>query len=428
MTKRLRRVERGQILGLDCAILIFRRHNFTQIRIAFGVLAAGLLALASVPGTVLAGTGSISGKVTMAGTGAAMAGVEVCAYPIGWTYSPDEEGNAGGCVHTAADGTYILANLTSVSYEVEFRPDPAEFIRQKYFNGPTGTPTSDLVKVESAPVTGIDAVIQWPARLEGTVIATTDGLPIEGVEVCAHNLDGWGGDCGWTAADGTYSIKVWAAGEYEIRFRSGKSGRNLAIQLYDHVDRTEEAQGLSVSLSEVVGGLNADLKPGGAISGHITHSTAGEWQEEVQVCSIDATTDEIWTCVWSNRAGDYALRFLSPGPYKVVFAPEKTFPETEVEVPSGFPIQFWDYTTSLAAANVVSLEAGEGVSGVDAWLGVPKPQPLLSVTPLASSPSPPAPKPPPQSKCRRGFHKRVVHDKVRCVKLRHKRRRSTKSH
>jgi hypothetical protein len=404
--------------------LIFRRHDFTQILIAFGVLATGLLA--SVPGTAEAGTGSISGKVTMAGTGAAMAEVEVCAYPIGWRLEPDEEGFAGGCTHTAADGTYTLANLTSVSYEVEFKPDPDKFIQQKYLNEPTGTPTSDLVKVESAPVTGIDAVIQWPARLEGTVTATADGLPVKGVEVCAYNLNGWGAYCDWTAGDGTYSIKVWGAGEYEIEFGSGKSGRNLAIQLYDHVDRIEEAQRLSVSLSEVIGGLNADLEPGGTISGHITHSTAGEWQEEVQVCSIDATTDEIWTCVWSNRAGDYALRFLSPGPYKVVFAPERTFPETEVEVPSGFPTQFWNYTTSLAAANVVSLEAGEGVSGVDAWLGVPKPPPL-STTPLTSSPPAPASGPQVQHKCRRGFHRKAGHGTVRCVK-RHKRRHSTKLH
>lgn len=412
-------------MGLDCEILISRRHNFTQIRIALGVLAAGLLVLASVPGVAQAGPGSISGKVTMAGTGAAMAGVEVCADPSGWTYSPDEEGNAGGCAHTAADGTYDLANLTSVSYEVEFKPDPDKFIQQKYLNKPIWTPTDDLVKVESAPVTGIDAVIQWPARLEGTVTAMEDGLPVKGVEACAYNSEGWIAGCDWTATDGSYSIKVWGAGEYEIEFRSGKSGRNLATQLYDHVDRIDEAERFPVSPSEVIGGLDADLEPGSTISGHITHSTAGEWQEEIQVCSIDAMTDEIWTCVWSNRAGDYALRFLSPGPYKVVFAPERTFPETEVEVPSGFPTQFWDYTTNLATANIVSLDAGMSVSGIDAWLGVTKPQLLFPATPV-SSPSP-ARRPQGQNKCRHGFRKRMARGKVRCVKVRHKRRHSTKS-
>jgi hypothetical protein len=413
-------------LGLDCAILISRRCKYAQIRIALGAFAAGLLALAMVSGSALASTGSISGKVTMASTGAEMAGVKVCAHPQGFSIPFEGEGQLGGCTHTAADGTYEFADLASLVYEIEFLPDEDRFIQQRYKDSPAGTPSDDLVKVESAPITGIDAVIQWPARLEGTVTATEDGLPATGIEVCAYKSDGWFVRCDWTAADGSYSIDVWQAGEYEIEFGSGSSGRNFAIQLYDHVDRIEEAELFPVSLSEVITGLDADLEPGGTISGHIAHTIAGEFQEEIQVCSIDATTDEIWTCVWSNRAtDDYALRFLSPGPYKVVFAPEKTFPETKGEVSSGFPTQFWDYTTSLVAANVISVGTGTNVAGIDGWLGLPKPRPLVQAAPAVTSGFLPMPQV--RHKCRRGFRKKVVHGKIRCVK-RHKRRHMNKPH
>lgn len=375
-----------------------------------------MLILASMPATTFAGTGSISGKVTMAGTGAAMADVKVCAYPIGWTDEPGEEGNVDGCTYTAADGTYILANLRSLIYQVEFMPDSEKFIWQFYKDQWPGQ-MADPVEVKSASVTGIDAVIQWPGHLEGTVTAAGGGQPVKGIEVCAYKWNEWGASCDWTAADGSYSIDIWEAGKYEVEFRSGKSGQNFAIQLYDHVDRIDEAELLSISLSEVIIGLDASLESGATISGHIAHSTAGPWQDQIQVCSIDAATDDIWTCGWSNKAGDYALRFLSPGPYKVVFAPEKTFPETEVEVPSGFQTQFWDYTTSLADASVVSVTSGMNVPDIDGWLGVAKPQPLAPSVQISSAP--PVPKRGFWRKCRRGFHRKAVHGKFRCVRRRH---------
>jgi len=366
---------------------------------------AALLCLAAVaPAAALAG--SISGTVTDAGTAEPIEGVEVCA----WMEEEAEEEWDFGCGYTAVDGTYAIPNLDPGNYFVEFWAGEQGY-RTEYFEG---------IAVGSGD-TVLDAELALRASISGTVLATKDGLPVEEVEVCAIDVE-WNeyANCAWTGSDGTYSLPLYE-GEFKVEFWPGPSGRNLALQFYDHQDRWDDAGVLSLNEGESVSGIDAaDLAPGATLSGHVSDAS-GKPLEEIRVCSVYAPTGQLWICGWTGESGDYSIRFHSAGDYKAVFSPElrEFFPEAEPE-DDGYPTEFWDNQTTLAAANLIPLSPGQTAGGINAQLGTLPAPPVIT---------PPAANPPVvhhrKRKCRRGFRKKRVKGKVRCVKV-HKHRKHRK--
>jgi hypothetical protein len=385
--------------------------------IAALVAAASICLLALVPSWAQAATGSIAGTVTDASTAEPIEGIEVCAEPL------DEEGSFA-CALTETDGTYLIGGLQPDQYAVWFwGHGEYEF---QYYDGAASWFEADPVEVVSgAKTAGIDAALDPTAAIEGTVLATEDGLGVEEVEVCAYPVGESGGwwECSETAADGTYAIHGLAPGDYKVEFWPGWTGRQLAYQFYDHRVRYSEADVVTLGADEQRTGVDADLPPGAAIVGHVSRLSTGLPLEEVRVCAIDATIDTLTVCTWTNEKGDYRLRLLPAGSYKVVFSPElweffpgEAFPGEEDD---GLPTQFWNTQTTLAAANVLTLGVGASVGGIDARLGgAPAVIPPATVVPQTTTPLPKR-----KRKCRRGYKRKLVHGKRRCVKVRKRHRR-----
>jgi hypothetical protein len=356
---------------------------------------AALLCLAALA-PAAASAGSISGTVTDTGTAEPIEGVEVCAY---MEEEAEEEWDYG-CGWTEADGSYAIPSLEPGNYFVEFWGGELGY-STKYFEG---------IAVASGD-TVLDAELALRATITGTVLATEDGLPVEEVEVCAVDIV-WNeyANCAWTGSDGTYSLPLYE-GEFKVEFWPGPSGRNLALQFYDHHDRWDDATVLSLGEGESVPGVDADLAPGATLSGHVSDAS-GKPLDEIRVCSIYAPTGQLWICGWTRESGDYSIRFHSAGDYKAVFSPElrEFFPGAEPEG-DGYPTEFWDNQTTLAAANLIPLSPGQTAGGINAMLGAP-PAPPPAVTPVV--------KPPivHKHRCRRGFKKKRIKGKVRCVKVR----------
>lgn len=368
----------------------------------------GLLA----PAGADAATGSISGAVTDASTHEPIELAGVCA----WTVEEEEEG--GGCTHTEEDGTYFLGGLKTGEYKVEFWAKGYSF---QYYDGKGFWSAADPVTVEAATITsGIDAELSPTAKIDGVVKATEDGLGVEEVEVCAYPLlpsEENFYECAYSESDGTYSIAGLEPGSYKVEFWPGYTGRNLAYQFYDHKAHYLEADVVALAEGEDRAEVDADLPPGGSISGTVT-GTSGQPLEEVLVCSVDAGSGKLTICVWTGGSGGYRIRHLVAGDYKVVFSPEfsEFFPGEAFpgENDDGLPTQFWNNQTTLSAANVLSLGAGASATGIDAHFGAAVIAP--PVTPPTVTPSPHRHK-----RCPRGKRKKRVHGKVRCVRI-HKHR------
>lgn len=379
-----------------------------------------------MPASALAG--SIAGTVSSAATHEPVEGIEVCAWVIELEEPGEEEEFSRKCAFTGSDGIYTVSELPAGEYEVEFWDESGVYAAQ-FYAGKANWWESDPVIVGSEPVTGIDAELVPASGVAGTVTRHLDGAPVEAVEACAWEAETeeFAG-CAWTDSEGEYRIEL-EPGEYKVDFWPGESGQNLVYQAYNHRDRWSEADVVTVEAEELTTGIDADLDAGATISGTVSSAASGALLGNIAVCSIDANTGELWTCTGSEPSGNYALPFLSKGQYKVVFSIdfEEWFGEEWFEEEDdGFPTEFWNNQTTLAAANVISLSTGQSVGGIDAALGAPPVVP--PGTPTAPVVTPPATVSPPPAtprkrKCRKGFRRKLVKGRRRCVKVRKHRHR-----
>lgn len=358
--------------------------------------------------------GAISGTVTDEVSGEPIANLEVCAFSL-----REEEEEEWRCSETDEAGEYEISDLTAGEWGVEFSGRPLGYVIQ-YWEDKAHWYEADPVVVESEPVTGIDAQLVRGGEIQGTVKAATGGAPIGEVEVCAWGYPGelFAG-CTQTNSEGKYALAGLAAAEYEIGFYPWEG--NFVNQYYDHEANWWESDLVPVAEGEVVTGIDADLETGATISGTVYSNATGAPLAEIVVCSIEVESGELWNCTQTEGSGRYTLERLAAGSYKVVFSIdfeewyEEEFGEEEDD---GYPTEFWNQQTTLAAANVISLTTGQATSGIDARLGPPASQPSLS-----GSGSAPVLGPPPvrlpvpvRKRCRKGFRRKKVKGGSRCVR------------
>jgi Carboxypeptidase regulatory-like domain len=362
-----------------------------------------MLLLGLLPSAALGATGSISGTVVDAVDKTALEGVEVCAWALG-------SGEDGGCAETDSAGAYTIGDLESGEYGVEFWPGGLSY-RHQVFDGKAIWSEADPVVVGSGETSGIDAELLRTGSIEGTVTAAEGGSPVAEVKVCAFEADSDElVNCAYTAPNGTYSVGRLEGGDYKVSFWSPDSGPRLALQFYDHRNRWVDADVVTVVEGEAKTGVDAELLPAAVIAGRVTSATTGLPLEEVRVCSIEALSGYGWTCTWTNANGNYGMRRFAPGVYKVAF-------ETW-----GAPLEFWNDQPTLEAANTITLTTGQTVLGVDASLSTPAlPPPATAVPPIVPRVVPRVLAP--RRKCRRGYKRRLVRGKRRCVKVKRHRKR-----
>jgi len=345
--------------------------------------------------------GSISGTVTDASTAEPIEGLEVCAYPL------SEEWETWICEETDASGEYTIGELDPDEYAVEFWGRPLNYVPQ-FFDGKEGWWEADPVLVGAFDVTEIDAEMVVGGRVEGTVEEAGTGNPLEEVLVCAWTISSeeFGG-CTESDSLGEYALKGMAAGAYEIEF--WPLGQNYQPQWYDHRSHWWESDPVVVTLGAVETGIEADLLPAAGVEGQVR--LGGSPVEEAEVCAWSTDPEGAIRCALSGADGRYAINGLPGDEYKVEFFDYVTE-----------SIQFWDHKATWEEANPLSLIAGNTTTGIDADLGsnatpvIPRPV----VTPPTATP--PVVAKPHRKRCKKGFRKKRVHGKVRCVKKRRKHR------
>lgn len=373
-------------------------------------------------------TGSIEGTVIGADTQEGVEGVEVCAWPLEFPEEEGEEEEFWGCEFTDADGNYVIPTLAAGEYEIEFWARGTGYLSRYY---------PDFVTVGTGAVTGIDIELSRAATIEGTVTRSSDEEPVEEVEVCAWGIEEeeFGG-CAETSFDGTYELEV-PPGEWGVEFWPGWTGQNLTYQYFNHRDRWSEADPVPVEEGETVEEIDAELDPGATISGRVSSASTGAGLEEIIVCAIDGLTDELTVCAWTFE-GEYEIPFLPAGQDKVAFSLDRNewFGVEFFEDADGFPTQFWNNQTTLAAANTIPLGVGQAISGIDARLGTAPPsgggQSSVITPPTITPPvaTPPVTTPVihrAKKHCRKGLKRKKVKGRYRCVKRRHHRRHHQRS-
>jgi hypothetical protein len=205
-----------------------------------------------------------------------------------------------------------------------------------------------------------------------------------------------------------------AAGEYRVEFEPFEG--NFLMQYWDHVDHWWAATPVTVAVGQTRQGIDADLGVGGKIEGTVRLSDGVTPVAGVKVCAWEAEIDGTGRCADSAADGTYSLDRLRNSHYKVEFSPP---PEGNLVT------QFWNRKAGWNSAEEILVSGEATITGVDAYLGAKSP-PLTLALPLATPSSVPGRAP--LSKCRKGFHRKLVKGKKRCVRKHRRHLRRHRSH
>jgi hypothetical protein len=272
---------------------------------------------------------------------------------------------------------------------------------------------ADLVTIgASEDRSGIDAVLAEGGSIGGTVTDESTGLPISGIWACAIDHEGIPARCSESGPTGAYQLNGLRSGEYSVEYEGGNNVNYLS-EFYEDSETWAGAKKVTVTAPALTAGIDAELSPGAQILGRVTDVATGAPLPDIMVCAMEAPPGEYEGCDHTDSNGEYAIRSLPAGTYLVAF--EKEY------LPFGMQVgQWWDGATSAADATPITIEPPETRSGVDGRLAnrYPPPTPEVPVVTIQTQPNAPLAK-----KCRKGFRRRTVGGRTRCVRKHRKHRR-----
>ncbi len=132
------------------------------------------------------------------------------------------------------------------------------------------------------PATGaIDFTLELGGMISGAVTSQANGLPLEGIEVCAVD-DAGQSFCGLTDADGDYIIKRLPAFDaYSVRVIAD----GWSLEYYNDTHQKRWAAAVPVVSAQTTSDINFALEPGGVVSGTV-ETPEGDPLEGIQIAFI----------------------------------------------------------------------------------------------------------------------------------------------
>ncbi|HVD37688.1 MAG TPA: carboxypeptidase-like regulatory domain-containing protein [Solirubrobacterales bacterium] len=369
----------------------------------FGLGAVVFLLFALGTGGSAYAAGSISGTVTAEG-GGPLAGVRVCAL-----FYDEIEAEHSFCALSGGDGGYEIGSLPPETYAVEFLAgaEGLNYVYEAWDDQPLPF-LADRVDVADAPVTGIDAELTEGGELSGKVVDATDGRPVPGVRVCAepgieHEIG-----CATTNLAGDYTVAGLSSDNYLVEFSPPEELEYL-LQYWDEEPGILEADEVGVTAGEVTSGVDAHLRRSGAITGTIIDAVTRAPMEGVGACTFDIGGPEyIGECGESDAAGRYTIRRVPPGTYHVRYF-----------TPGGYSALWYRCANGSESAMPVTVTPWGSTGEIDAALVRSGPAGEFSQCLAAlEPPAPPVGPAPLQQPCRKGYKRKRVNGKVRCVRVR----------
>ena len=301
----------------------------------------------------LARGASITGRLTVIGTGAPARNVCVDAFTLTSSLAKQELFSSEGVTNAA--GNYRISGLARGRYRIEV------------FTNCFG-PASNLASVNLRH-TGRGERRQGQAERErGAAAGRLDRWPGQRARRAARagsvrgpwdSVSGGPGALGVTGAGGKYNLDGLAVGRYKVEFgdafcSDGAAG--LGVQWYNGAPGPGSAAVVDVRADHTTGSIDAALPADGTITGSVTGTGAAPLTG-VCVSAVPVAGGEpaMFTV---TAAGTYSLAGIMPGKYRVEFQAGCG--------KSGVKTQWWDAAGSSATAKVITVTAGATVSGIDA--------------------------------------------------------------
>ena len=324
----------------------------------------------TVNATMAAG-GSITGKVTKAGT-VPLKGICVDAQKVGTFMGLTANAS------TATTGTYTLTGLAAGTYDVSFRSTgfcpngmAGNYVTQWYKdkgNQSTATPVKVTAGTTHATV---DATLAAGGSISGRV-TKAGTVPVKGICVGAQKVGTFVGTTSnvSTATTGTYTLTGLAAGTYDVSFRStgfcpnGVAG-NYVTQWYKDKGTQSTATPVTVTAGATHTTVNATMAAGGSITGKVTKAGT------VPLGGICVGAQKVGTFlgavpdVSTATTGVYTLTGLTPGTYDVEFTSQGFCPNG---VSGNYVVQWYKDKANQSTATPVKVTSGATHTTVNATM------------------------------------------------------------
>ncbi len=319
----------------------------------------------AVANAALAKGGTFSGTVTAASSADPIAGAEISL----WDFDPryDTWYQTTYTAITNALGDYTLSGVPDGSYRV--RAWKSGRCAEYYEEVPAIAAATTLSVTAPETIENVDFTLDVGATISGHVQEAVTGTPISSTYVALMRLtiDSYGseswqtaGPYAYTDASGNYTLTDVPDGTYRIWF-----AHNTHAQEYYPGERLIwNAQDVLIEGPESVPNMDAQLSPGGSISGTVTDAgltpLPGVY---VRVFGFNSHT-QTWEGVtgsYVDSGGHYNFGSLADDSYVLTFHK------------SGYDGELYDNATDILDATPVAIEDGANVTGRDAALDTETP-------------------------------------------------------
>jgi len=290
--------------------------------------------------------GTISGRVVNA---AAKPLRNICVF------ATNVQQSSFGFAITGKAGTYTMRGLATGTYTLEFSPCDNQNLVSVLAHARVRAPRA---------TTGVNVTLHPGGSIAGVVTATSPGgQPVADacVEVVSSDPNNPGG-FGFTGPDGSYLATGLATGTYQVFFADplcSLSPPGLAPQWYNNQPTQATATQVTVTVGQTTPSISAALQPDGEITGAVS-GPSGSALSGACAIAMPLPADGLPPVVAVSRPTGYTLADLVPGRYKVEFSAGCGA--------IGYVSQWWKDASSKAAAKVITVVAGQDVSGISAKL------------------------------------------------------------
>lgn len=292
--------------------------------------------------------GTVSGRVTDAGTGLPIVDLELVA--------DRDSGGFRSYARTNSDGGYILMGMAPGAYRIEARGNEKGYIEEMY-DDRLRRDDADLVVVgERQSVAGIDFSLSRGTTISGTVTDADTGRPLSKVSIEAYNVrDGGSGSYSETDADGRYVLQGLAPGRYRIEAET-RNQQGYVRENYDDQLSWTDANIVTVVGSEAIEGIDFGLKKGGTITGRVTDAATGLPIAGMKIAAAGVSSDH-YSSTRTNGDGKYVLMGIPPGAYRIQ---TRTIGDEQDYIQ-----ETYDNRLSWDDGDLVTVEGKQSVAGID---------------------------------------------------------------
>jgi hypothetical protein len=377
--------------------------------------------IAAVGATLLAlpaaaaASGTISGRVTPVEVAHE---TEVCVVEVSISRL---------CTYPQADGTYAMTGIPLGAIKVEFLPSyRSQYVPQFYNHARTlAEATSITLTAQGSGVGNVDAELEFGGVIEGKVTAAVGGASLAGVEVCAiEAVKKVPNGCGFTNAAGEYHLGALPVGAYKVGFWGHGASAEYAPSYYHEASTLATATPISVNAGAVRAGIDASLAEGAKVLGTVRAAAGGSALAEIPVCLFAGSAITPTQCTYSEGSGAYSLVGIPGGSYQVGFSlgSAEIGGEEVSSEDDGYLTQYYPLVPNRSEGQVLMLGTGQVATGVDGSLLAPPPPAPAPPAPVVTNSIVAAPltiaEPKPKTTgCKKGYKKKRVKGKVRCVKV-----------